>query len=262
MRYRSYERGIFLLHTDRFDEAAELFESLVAAAPDDSEAWQRLAVSYVGAGKPEMALKSAEEAVRLNPEKTDLLIFLGGIHSLLNRSEEALQAYDSAILLDPTKTRAWISKIVALLLSGRSEEAKECYLVGVETAPALRDSEDWNDVALGLYESEKYDESARVLSFLIELEPDEISYKINLLRPLTRLEKYELVLEISEEIIQEMPALPLAWVVKGVAYLGLGRYEEALGSFDRALKLDPSNRETVDLRARTREYMEEEMGEG
>jgi tetratricopeptide (TPR) repeat protein len=58
-----------------------------------------------------------------------------------------------------------------------------------------------------------------------------------------------------------MLALPLAWVVKGVAYHGLGRYAEALSCFDWAFRLNPPNRETVDLWTKTCEYMEEELGE-
>lgn len=73
---------------------------------------------------------------------------------------------------------------------------------------------------------------------------------------------YEKVLKLTDEIIQQMPELPLAWVVKGIEYLGLLRYDDAMGCFDSALRLDPSNRKTKDLRMRTQEYMEEIGGAG
>jgi len=45
-----FTEGIFLMHTDRFEEAVEFFKEIVEADPSDVGGWYKLAVAYLGAG--------------------------------------------------------------------------------------------------------------------------------------------------------------------------------------------------------------------
>jgi tetratricopeptide (TPR) repeat protein len=72
-----------------------------------------------------------------------------------------------------------------------------------------------------------------------------------------RLKRYDAVAEFAEELVESMPDFVPGWMVRGIALLGLERYDEAVESFDRAILLDPTNVEAREMKMRTLEYLEE-----
>lgn len=59
--------------------------------------------------------------------------------------------------------------------------------------------------------------------------------------------------QIALEMTGRWPAEPEGWIVLGAAQANLGRYEEAVASFDRCLQLDPTQAEAQALRDRAAE---------
>ncbi len=260
MAENRFDDGIFLMHTDRFEEAVDFFKSFVDADPSDVEAWYKLAVAYLGAGRLDEGLASTERAVELKPDDPELLDLMGGICSLKNDDEAALEYFERAIEARPDHTRGWISKIMTLRTLDRIEEAKEAYREGVERAPSLKDPEEWNDLAGAIFDRGDYLATIDFLDFLLGLEPEEMSYKFNKLGPLSKLKRYDAVAELAEELVESMPDFVPGWMVRGIALLGLERYDGAVESFDRAILLDPTNAEAREMKMRTLEYLEEVNG--
>ena len=256
MAENRFEDGIFLMHTDRFEEAVEFFKSFVDSDPSDVEAWYKLAVAYLGAGRLDEGRASAERAVELKPDDPELLDLLGGILSLKNDDEGALEYFDRAIEAKPDHVRGWISKVMTLRNLDRIEEAKEAYRQGVSQAPSLKDPEEWNDLAGAIFDRGDFQATIDFLDFLLELEPEEQSYKFNKLGPLSKMKRYDAVAELAEELVESMPDFVPGWMVRGIALLGLERYEEAIESFDQAILLDPTNSEAQNMKLRTQEYLE------
>ena len=252
-----FTEGIFLMHTDRFEEAVEFFKGFVDIDPSEVEAWYKLAVAYLGAGRLDEGQACAERAVDLRPDDPELLDLLGGISSLKNDDEGALDFFDKAIEAKPDHVRGWISKIMTLRNLDRVEEAKEAYRQGVRQAPALRDPEEWNDLAGAIFDRGDYAATVDFLDFLLDLEPDEASYKFNKLGPLSKLKRYDAVADLAGELVEAMPDFVPGWMVRGIALLGLERYDEAVESFDRAILLDPTGNEARKMKERTLEYLEE-----
>lgn len=257
MAEERFEDGIFLMHTDRFEEAVEFFKEFIEADPSDVEAWYRLAVAYLGAGRLDEGRSSAERAVELKPDEPELLDLLGGILSLKNDDEGALECFERAIASKPDHVRGWISKVMTLRNLDRIEEAKETYRAGVSQAPSLRDPEEWNDLAGAIYDRGDFVATIDFLDFLLELEPNEPSYKFNKLGPLSKMKRYGDVADLAEELIEAMPDFVPGWMVRGIALLGLERHEEAVESFNRAILLDPTNSEAREMKIRTLKYLEE-----
>lgn len=252
-----FSDGIFLMHTDRFEEAVEFFKSFVEMDPSDVEAWYKLAVAYLGAGRLDEARGSAERAVELEPRDPEYLNLLGGISSLKNDDEGALECFERAIEARPDHARGWISKIMTLRNLDRIEEAKDAYRHGVAQAPTLRDPEEWNDLAGAIFDRGDYAATVDFLDFLLELEPEEPSFKFNKLGPLSKLKRYDDVADLAGELVEAMPDFVPGWMVRGIALIGLERYEEAVESFDRAILLEPTSVEAREMKERTLEYLEE-----
>lgn len=252
-----FEDGIFLMHTDRFEEAVEFFKSFVDADPSDVEAWYKLAVAYLGAGRLDDGRASAERAVEIKPNDPELLDLLGGILSLKNDDEGAIEYFDRAIEAKPDHVRGWISKVMTLRNLDRIDEAKDTYREGVSQAPRLRDPEEWNDLAGAIYDRGDLQATIDFLDFLLTLEPEEPSYKFNKLGPLSKMKRYDAVADLAEELVETMPDFVPGWMVRGIALLALERYEEAIEAFDRVILLDPTKSEAREMKLRTLEYQEE-----
>jgi len=251
-----FEEGIILLHTDRFVDAVQLFKELVEKDPSNAAAWEKLAVSYLGSGLLEESEMAAEKALELNPKNPDVLALLGGMRSLKGNNDEALSYFDLAIAVKPDHTRSWISKVTTLRALKREEDAKDAYREGVEKDTKLNDPENWNDLAGAIYDDGKFQETIEFFDFMLELEPDEVSYKFNKLAPLSKMKKYEDVVTLAGEIAEQNPDFLPAWMVKGISLLALRRHEEALKCFDQAVKLDPANNEALNMRAKIQHYLD------
>ncbi|MHC1632168.1 MAG: tetratricopeptide repeat protein [Methanotrichaceae archaeon] len=246
-----FDKGVLLMHMEKFEEAIDFFTKFVEIDASDGAAWQKLAIAYVGSGNLEEGLSCAEKALEQNPQNTEILTLLGGICSLTELNDEALSYFDRSIEVNPDLTRSWISKIATLRSLGRIEEAKDCYRQGIEAVPNLRDPEDWNDLARSSYEKEEFQETIDILDFMLELEPNDLSYKFNKLGPLSKLKRYEDVVDLAGEIVEEKPDLVPGWMIKGIALLGLERYEEAVECFDQVIKMDPLNAEALNMKQKT-----------
>lgn len=80
------------------------------------------------------------------------------------------------------------------------------------------------------------------ISKLWELANQQIQQGVYLLRP----GFYEEALVFFERATTIAPDWAEAWHNRGNALMYLARYEEALSSFDKALRLEPSRRDTLD----------------
>ncbi|TLZ60411.1 MAG: tetratricopeptide repeat protein [Methanobacteriota archaeon] len=86
-----------------------------------------------------------------------------------------------------------------------------------------------------------YDRELAEYDRAIDLNPNELSYRIRKGTALVELGRLEMALGEFEKAIQLNPSHPDSRNHKGMALLKLGRDKEALGEFEKAIQLNPSN---------------------
>lgn len=84
-----FEQGIESFHAGNFQEAIQRFERALAVKPDFPEAWQNLASAHFRVEDYEKAVKTAEEAVRLNSQSASMIKLLSIAHSKLGDEAKA-----------------------------------------------------------------------------------------------------------------------------------------------------------------------------
>jgi tetratricopeptide (TPR) repeat protein len=219
----------------RFQEAAEVFEQVVALSPDRFEAWASLGLAYARQARWSEALRAFEHTTALRADnakawsdKSAALASLGqmdaawqadqramalnstnafiwgnrtGIFMLERRYDEALEAIERAIALGPDNAIAWKLKGDVLTYLKRSQEA----LVAFERATTLDPSNDgaWGDMAGVLFGLKQ---SARAL-------------------------------ETADKAIALNPNVGLYWAIRGGALAHQARLQEANDALNRALAL-------------------------
>ena len=152
-----------------------------------------------------------------NPQARDAHLNLGTALLRWNRLEESLAAYRVAEEQRPDDCKPPYGAGLALHNLGRLEEAGDAYLRAVERC-------------------RRY---GAALTDFAELLLDQ--------------QRYQDALERSQAAIEAAPRNAEAWTTQGRALLHLGRTEQALRSLDRALAIDPNQRQAREARAQLRQ---------
>ncbi len=91
-----------------------------------------------------------------------------------------------------------------------------------------------------------------VLREAAEAYPDDVGFRLQLVRFYTGMNKFDLVIPVCREILERDPGNPSAYVLMGNAFAALGNAGEAAASLEKALALEPEN---VTLRIRYAELL-------
>ena len=91
-----------------------------------------------------------------------------------------------------------------------------------------------------------------------ELDPKNANAWYNKGNALRELGRYEEALRCFDKALEIDPKHVLAWNNKGIALHNLGRYEEALRCFDKALEIDPKHERAKNNKKLAEEKLKEE----
>jgi tetratricopeptide (TPR) repeat protein len=201
------ERGSTLTSLGRFGEALAALDRSIELEPEDPRPHLKRGRTLEMCGRLEEAIAGSDRAVEVNPGFVPAHLFRGRLLRDVGKNVEALAAFDRAVELggeDP-----WVQRTRGLILVelGRPEEALRAYERAIELEPGR----------------------ASTHAILAQLLLDREEYQ-------RAREEYELALELGIEDSQAGAAIR---VNLGVALKALGKPEEALEAYDRAIELDP-----------------------
>jgi tetratricopeptide (TPR) repeat protein len=167
-------RGFLAQSLERFDEAVQAYEQVVASAPDDFESWNNLGNARSATGDTEGSVTALQRAFDLNPEapptRLNLAIALRtvgkgdeaqallertaeefpddarALHELYvqfkreGRHEEAMPALEGAIARDSENANLQLKFAIECGLVGRVEDAQQGFVNAIRLAPGLTDA--------------------------------------------------------------------------------------------------------------------------
>lgn len=137
---RDLAQASVLLDLKRYDEAASLLARIVAAEPQDSQAWCLLAATHLGAGRYEEAAAAASRAVTLAPFDHWPYQLASIAQRRLGQITEAISPANQACRLAPDEWRAYICLAQAELATEADFLAqpltREAYFRAAEQAAA------------------------------------------------------------------------------------------------------------------------------
>jgi tetratricopeptide (TPR) repeat protein len=205
-------RGVAQKQIGKPEDALFSFDWSSLLNPDYSEAWSNRCLMLYELGNYQEALSSCDAALQSNQywdAGTPVVGWInrGRVAQALGWYEEALKAYNRALALDDKNYTLWTEHGILLGILGRFGEAQASY--------------EW---AVKLNETS---------SFAL----------VNQCSNFNRLKNYEEALTACEKALQEgdgqwgRQEATFAWVQHGNALTGLGRHEEALGAYNRAIAL-------------------------
>lgn len=92
-----FECGWSALAAGLHEQAAPLFEEVVAARPDEPRGWVNLGVAHAGLGRVARAIDAYRKALDLQPGQTEAATYLGNALYRVGRRREAEAAWRTAL---------------------------------------------------------------------------------------------------------------------------------------------------------------------
>jgi tetratricopeptide (TPR) repeat protein len=129
------QRAAKFMQRGDYQAAMGALDSLTRAYPNDSDLWENLADAQRGAKETEPAIKSYEQAIRLNYGAFAPHMKLGTLLMENNKTGRALTEFELAVKADSKHTLARYNYGVALNATGRKSEALEQWRVAAELDP-------------------------------------------------------------------------------------------------------------------------------
>ncbi len=237
-------QGLFMLGTLRglegkTTEAIATLREAVAVAPDFLEASIGLAGIVRASGNLSEAIEVCERFIERSPSRALAHGMLGTCYFEAGRFTEAVDAFQTSCEINPKSYDAWVGLGRALLCGRRPQEAEDAFRIAV----AINDSDPMCHSSLGqaLQEAGRFEEAAVHFERSIDLAPQiGLPYLGLALGSKISSEDESLAVRIKDQLgnsdLHEQDRRLLEYAL-GKALDDLGRYEEAMGCFDRATEL-------------------------
>ena len=166
---RDIDKAIALHRGGHLDNAARLYEAVLAADPSHGDALHFLGVLHHQRGQSDAAVASIEQAIRLAPDYADAHNNLGNVLKELGRLEPAFRAYRRVVELVPGHADAWNNLGVVLRGRGLYDEAEQAYAQAIAANPTHAAA--WQNRGNLLARLRRFDEAAAAYTRVLELRP-------------------------------------------------------------------------------------------
>jgi tetratricopeptide (TPR) repeat protein len=231
--------GRVYLDSSRPKDSIGYFRDAMALKTKDIRAKCWLVTSLLQLSHWEEAETLARELVEDWPAISRTLLVLGGVLFGSARYAEALEYFDQAISADSLNYRALRGRIEALRAMYRYEDAERAATEALERlpqSPGLRVLHGW--VLSDLDRDEDALSEAEAALAIDSGHSGALTSRIDFLEYLFRYQDAE---RAATEALERRPDAPAIHAAVGELHYDLGRYQDALDSFDRALEIDPRN---------------------
>jgi tetratricopeptide (TPR) repeat protein len=226
------------------DAAREILEALLAREPENGRALQEYAHLARDRGDTETALRYYEQALRANPALLASYQHRVALLRQMGRNAEA-----EATAAQERRARSLPPALLAvtdLLAQGRIVKAESLcrrFLLQTPHHPEAMRLLAEIGVRLGAL-----DEAHFLLESACELRPDDPALRIDLIRVLSKRQRFAESLEQAERLLAVAPDNLQYQSLRAIELLQLGRYEESIAAFDAILEHLPDDPGTLTSR--------------
>jgi tetratricopeptide (TPR) repeat protein len=236
--------GIIRAQQRREPEAEELFKRAIEIKPDYASAHASLGLLYLQMSKPNAAISQLNEALRLDPQRTDVSAALSGVwrnqaHAAVQQGdpEKALSLLIEARKITPNDADVQFDFGMVALRMSLFPDAVQAFQ---ETLKLRKDD---GNALYGLGRAQmgldKYEEARESFAHFVQLHPEDVSGHYALGMTLQALQRSADSRSEYEKSIQLEPAQTESYFQLGVMDLEGGDLTSAQKRFTRVLDQDP-----------------------
>lgn len=230
-------QAVTLHQAGKLDEAAAVYQSLLASNPKNSDALHYLGLIAFQQQRYPDAIQMIEAAIKVNRKVPAFQCNLGNAYKGFGQLDSAVAAYHEALRLDPQFQAAHSNLGNALKEQGRLDEAVASYQRSLKLKP--NSAETHNSLGIALYLQCKLDAAVASYRTALLLNPDYAEAYSNLGNALQDLVKLDDAVAGYQHALRLKPDYAEAHSNLGNTLQKLGRIVEALESHRRSIQLKP-----------------------
>jgi protein O-GlcNAc transferase len=242
-----YFRGMVAAQRSQFTEAERLIGKALALNPQNADACSNYAGVLNALKRPQEALASLDRAVVLNPRMPAAHANRGITLHTLKRYAEAVAAYDQALALNPRDPMTLTYRGGALTALDRHNDALASFDSALTINPGFQPAMTYRGNALGMLH--RNEEALASYDRALALNPNDVVALANRGNVLSGLNRPADAIASYDRALAVKPDESTALTNRGNPLIAMGRYEEAIESYDRAIALQPDNAEAHHNRA-------------
>ncbi len=221
----------------RFDEAGQALQRLLARFPQEPALHRAMAMLAQHAGRPQQALASILEAVRMAPDSSRLQLESGQLLAANGDTASACEAFSRAVALQPDLLEGWLLLGMTLYGAQRDAEAlpalRRAHRLAPEHADALR------ALAEVEFALEHYEQALPRFERLLASMPSDPQLRLRLGRCHARTGAPERARALYRDMLQQAPQGAELWAALGQAEEELGDAASAGRAYAQAHALRP-----------------------
>ena len=227
--------GLALYETERNTDAVEALRRAVAANPEFGDAWLALAGILTSLGDTEGADAAFMEYLRCSVRDPFLQEASAALHA--NRVMEAESMLRGHLEQQPNDIAAMCLLADIADRLDRMNEAEELLSRCLELAPSYQRAR--HNYAVVLLRQNKAPEALQETSRLLAREPDNPEVRKLRAAILVRLREYDESIALCEGLLAEDPNQPTVWTSLGHMLKSVGRREDCIRAYRKAIELAP-----------------------
>ena len=228
------EQALLYVNTGKFEGAEGIFQSVLEIDPDNIMAHNHLGALYLITGRENEALSHWRKVIELNPQFADARRNLARLLRGRGSYDEAAIHFRVLLDLNPRDVKSLTQLGIIAMEKGELERA--LFLFDRANSIDSTSVETRENLASVLRRSGRVDESTGHLEWVLEHKKDAPS-SINLARAYHTLGRYEEAVDGFTKAIELAPLSFKAYNDRGISLLELGRFDDAEVSFKNAITI-------------------------
>ena len=218
--------------------AIDACEAAVTAAPDSANYNYNLAVQLAAAGRIEAAIVQYRTTIKIAPEEVRAMNNLALLLEEQGNFDEAKALLTQALHLEPGFSLARANLGNLYVRQGNTKKGLDVYLEGLALAP--EDLELLNGAAYHYATLDMPDEAQKYYEKALRIDPEFDRARVNLLQLCKETGKLEDALNHLDFLLKKYPNETQLHLEMGAIHTQMGKTEEAIACYRKALKLDPA----------------------
>ncbi|HOE11412.1 MAG TPA: tetratricopeptide repeat protein [bacterium] len=233
------------------EEARLHYQRILDIVPDSPHALCQMAKTYLETENYDEALKYAEKAVQADPSKTDALEILGQAYAQKKEYAKAAEQYRRILELNPHSIPALQQLAEMRALDGKVDEAVEIYRQLVVADPG-RSGLYYFFISSILTDAQRYPEAIEAFLKLLDEYPDHYKTYFDIADLYERLGKVDEAVDVFLRALKQGPPPQVETLVRSRLarlYLRRGSRAEAYAQYARIRQLNPEDKSAVSTMA-------------
>ena len=235
--YRHLQTGMQFLKSQDFESAVYCFQKARDLQPHRWMPRDHMARAYLGQGNIEAAIRSFEEAVEIDPRKMRSQLGLGMCLLKQGDFQRSIEVLDKVVETLPGHRDAHLALGEAHLSLGNLDDARDAYMKGAPSGQSIPEVL-YGLAVISLGKGERKLAKQQLNEILVH---DTLNRNARLtLAAIARDEgNHAESLRLCEEALEKEPESSETLLAVGISKAALGRWEEARGNIEKAIRIEP-----------------------